>query len=106
VILKEFEIKELKMNGMIVGFEKAKLVLEQEFYLLHSVKLSRLEWYVNVEFIETNLKAFYKYKRAIDIEMVTDKGELLSGQVVVTSIVDRDFTELTGIGQFIESGVK
>ena len=97
MILKEFEIKELKMNGMKVGFEKAKLVFEQEFYILHSVKLSRLEWYVKVDYIETNLSALHKFRRAIDLELTTIKGEVLRGQVIVTAMEGKVLTELTGL---------
>lgn len=99
MILKEFIIKELKMNGMKVGFEKCKLILEQEFYLLHSVKLSRLEWYVKVDYIETNLEALHRYKRSVDIEMVTNKGEKLNGKVIVTAMEGKVLTELTGVNK-------
>lgn len=99
MILKAFEIKELKMNGMKVGFEKCELVLEQEFYLLHSVKLSRLEWYVKVDFIETDLSAIYKYKRAIDLEMVTIEGDVLIGKAIVTAMEGKVLTELTGVNK-------
>jgi len=107
VILKEFEIKELKMNGMKVGFEKAKVIIEVEYIqLFDRVRLRQLEWRVNVDFIETNLEHFYKHQRGIDIEMVTVQGKELSGGVIVSAMEEKNFTELTGIGGLNGYGVK
>mgnify|MGYP003577393917 FL=1 len=103
----EFNITELKMNGMKVGFESGKVVVEVEHIPLFGIVTAwRTEWNVNVDFIETDLSALHKYKRAIDIEMVSEKGEELSGKVVVTAIEEKVFTELTGQGELYGSGVK
>jgi hypothetical protein len=107
VILKEFEIKELKMNGMKVGFEKAKVVVEVEHIKVYgAVAMRRLEWRLNVDYIETNLEHFYKHIRGIDLELTTVEGKLLSGRAIVSGMEEKVFTELTGIGELIGSGVK
>ena len=107
MILKEFNIKELKMNGMSVGFEKAKVVVEVEYVHLHgSVNIRRLEWVLTVDYIETNLEALHKWKRKIDIAMTTDEGKKLSGQGIVTAMEEKVLTEITGIGELKGSGVK
>jgi len=106
-MLKEFNIREIKMNGMSVGFEKAKVVVEVEYIHLHgSVNIRRLEWVLTVDYIETNLEALHKWKREIDIDMTTDEGQKLSGQGVVTAMEEKVLTEITGVGELLGSGVK
>ena len=95
--LKEFNIKELKMNGMKVGFEKGKVTIDREYIDLHGVALGMTEWTVIIDFIETNLEYIYKFKKVIDVEMITDKGDVLEGKVVVSAIEEKVLTELRGV---------
>ena len=106
MILKEFEIKELKMNGMAIGFEKAKVVVEVEHIHLGAVNIRHLEWVLTVDYIETNLEHIHRHKKVIEVDMVTDQGQELNGMAQVTAREEKVVTEITGVGELYGSGVK
>ena len=106
MILKEFIIKELKMNGMKVGFESGKVVVNVEYIRLGSVNLRHLEWILTVDYIETNLEYIHRHKRVIEVDMVTVQGKGLKGMAQVTAIEEKVLTEITGVGELFGSGVK
>lgn len=106
MILKEFNIKEMRMNGMFVGFESGKVVVNVEYIKLGSVNLRHLEWVLTVDYIETNLEHIHRHKRVIGIDMVTDQGDKLKGMAQVTAREEKVLTEITGVGELFGSGVK
>lgn len=107
MILKEFTIKGLRMNGMPVGFEKAKVVVEVEYIHLHgSMKIRRLEWVLTAEYIDKYMEHLYRLKTLIEVDMMTDQGIKLSGMAQVTAIEEKVLTEITGVGELNGSGVK
>lgn len=107
MILKEFNIKELEMNGMSVGFEKAKVTVEvNNIHIYGSIKVRSVSWFLTVEYIAVILDYIHKHKVLIEIEMVTDQGEKLSGMGRVTALEDKVLTEITGVGELKGAGVE
>ena len=104
--LKEFIVKELRMNGMKVGFESGKVVVNVQYIRLGSVNLRHLEWVLTVDYIETNLEHIHRHKSVIEVDMVTNQGKELKGMAQVTAIEEKVLTEITGVGELFGSGVK